>query len=149
MMTFEEFRDACFRYASEQGCENAEVYATSSDGFSVNVLNKEIIKYSVERSKGLNLRVLYAGKTGYAYTEVYEDPETLVGHAIDNAKAIENTDANPMQGACAYPEISVKPNPPSTWRKRKRSIWRFPWSGTRSRMTRASIAWDTARSIRA
>ena len=111
MMTFEQFRDACFRYALEQGCENAEVFATSSDGFSVNVLNTEIIKYAVERSKGLNLRVLFAGKSGYAYTEVYEDPEALVAHAIDNAKAIENTDANPMQGACEYPEITVKPNP--------------------------------------
>ena len=111
MMTFEQFRDACFRLALEQGCESAEVYAVSDNGFSVNVLKQEIIKYSVERSNGLNLRVLYAGKTGYAYTEVFEDPETLVAHAIDNAKAIENTDANPMQGACEYPEITVKPNP--------------------------------------
>ncbi len=110
-MTFEQFKDACFALALEKGCENAEVYATSSDGFSVNVLNAEIIKYAVERNKGLNLRVLYAGKTGYAYTEVFEDPETLVAHAIDNAKAIENTDANPMQGACEYPEIYKKPNP--------------------------------------
>ena len=110
-MTFEQFKDACFRLALEQGCESAEVYAVSDNGFSVNVLKQEIIKYSVERSNGLNLRVLYAGKTGYAYTEVFEDPETLVSHAIDNAKAIENTDANPMQGACEYPEITVKPNP--------------------------------------
>ena len=110
-MTFEQFQDACFALALEKGCESAEVYATSSDGFSVNVLNTEIIKYAVERNKGLNLRVLYAGKTGYAYTEVFEDPETLVAHAIDNAKAIENTDANPMQGACEYPEITVRPNP--------------------------------------
>ncbi len=110
-MTFEQFKDACFRLALEQGCESAEVYAVSDNGFSVNVLKQEIIKYSVERSNGLNLRVLYAGKTGYAYTEVFEDPETLVAHAIDNAKAIENTDANPMQGACEYPEITVKPNP--------------------------------------
>lgn len=111
MMTFEQYKEACFRLALEKGCESAEVYATSSDGFSVNVLKQEIIKYAVERDNGLNLRVLYAGKTGYAYTEVFEDPETLVAHAIDNAKAIENTDANPMQGACEYPEISVKPNP--------------------------------------
>ena len=111
MMTFEQYKEACFRLALEKGCESAEVYATSSDGFSVNVLKQEIIKYAVERDNGLNLRVLYAGKTGYAYTEVFEDPETLVAHAIDNAKTIENTDANPMQGACEYPEISVKPNP--------------------------------------
>ncbi len=111
MMTFEQFKDACFALALEKGCENAEVYATSSDGFSVNVLNAEIIKYAVERSKGLNLRVLFDGKTGYAYTEVFEDPESLVAHAIDNAKAIENTDESPMQGACEYPEITKKPNP--------------------------------------
>ena len=111
MMTFEQFKDACFRCATEQGCESAEVYATSSDGFSVNVLQGEIIKYSVERNNGLNLRVLYGGKSGYAYTEVLEDPEALVAHAIDNAKAIENTDENPMQGASEYPEIKVKPNP--------------------------------------
>ena len=99
MMTFEQFKDACFRIALERGCESAEVYATSSDGFSVNVLHAEIIKYAVERNKGLNLRVLFDGKTGYAYTEVFEDPESLVAHAIDNAKAIENTDVSPMQGA--------------------------------------------------
>ena len=110
-MTFEQFKTACFEHALQKGCESAEVYAVSSDGFSVNVLNREIIKYAVERNSGLNLRVLYGGKNGYAYTEKLEDPETLVDHAIDNAKAIENTDVNPMQGACAYPEITEKPNP--------------------------------------
>ncbi len=110
-MTFEQFKDACFKIALEKGCESAEVYAVASDGFSVNVLHAEIIKYAVERNKGLNLRVLFDGKTGYAYTEVFEDPESLVAHAIDNAKAIENTDESPMQGACEYPEITEKPNP--------------------------------------
>ncbi len=111
MMTFEQFKDACFRLALEQGCESAEVYAVSDNGFAVEVLNAEIDKYSVQRNNGLNLRVLYGGKSGYAYTEVFEDPQDLVAHAIDNAKAIENTDANPMQGACDYPAIEQKPNP--------------------------------------
>ena len=110
-MTFEQYKDECFRIALENGCENAEVYAASSDGFSVNVLNGEIIKYAIERNNGLNLRVLYAGKSGYAYTEVFEDAEALVRHAIDNAKAIENTDVNPMQAECEYPEIEIKDNP--------------------------------------
>lgn len=110
-MTFEEFKNALFEIALKKGCEAAEVYAASSDGFSVNVLKGEIIKYSVERNTGLNLRVLYGGKSGYAYTEVYEDAESLVDHAIDNAKVIENTDVNPMQGKCDYPDIEKKPNP--------------------------------------
>ena len=110
-MTFEQFKTACFALALEKGCESAEIYSVTSDGFSVNVLNGELDKYAVERSKGLNLRVLFDGKSGYAYTEVFEDPEVLVNHAIDNAKAIESTDENPMQGACEYPEITVRPNP--------------------------------------
>ena len=110
-MTFEQFKDACFKAALEKGCENAEIYATSSDGFSVNVLKGEVEQYSVERRSGLNLRVLIDGKSGYAYTEVLEDPEDLVRHAMDNARVIENTDVNPMQGPSEYPEITEKENP--------------------------------------
>ena len=110
-MTFEEFKNALFDSALKKGCDAAEVYAASTDGFSVNVLKGDIIKYSVERNTGLNLRVLYNGKSGYAYTEVYEDADSLVDHAIDNARVIENTDVNPMQGKCEYPEIEKKPNP--------------------------------------
>lgn len=105
-MTFEQFRDACFRLALEKGCENAEVFSITGDSFSVNVLGGELDRYSVAKDNGgLNLRVIFAGKNGYAYTEILEDPESLVDRAIDNAKAIENTDVNPMQGACEYPEI--------------------------------------------
>ncbi|MBO4385242.1 MAG: TldD/PmbA family protein [Clostridia bacterium] len=104
-MTFSEFRDILFKLALEKGCESAEVYASSSEGFSVTVLDSEINKYSVEQTNGLNLRVLVNGRNGYAYTEVFEDPEELVRHAIDNAAVIESTDVMPMQGACEYPEI--------------------------------------------
>lgn len=111
-MTFEQFRDACFRLALEKGCENAEVFSITGDSFSVNVLGGELDRYSVAKDNGgLNLRVIFAGKNGYAYTEILEDPESLVDRAIDNAKAIENTDVNPMQGACEYPEIVPPDNP--------------------------------------
>ena len=111
MMNFEDFKNACFAAAKQMGCDEAEVYATSNSGFSVNVLEGEIIKYSVENKNGLNLRVMFEGKNGYAYTEVYDDAESLVAHAVDNARVIENDDVHPMQGACSYPEIEKKPNP--------------------------------------
>ena len=110
-MTFEQFKDACFRLALEKGCDNAEIYSVSGDSFSVNVLSEELDRYSVARENGLNLRVLFDGKNGYAYTELFEDPEFLVDRAIDNAKAIETTDVNPMQDACEYPEITPPENP--------------------------------------
>ena len=83
-MTFEQFRDACFRLALEKGCENAEVFSITGDSFSVNVLGGELDRYSVAKDNGgLNLRVIFAGKNGYAYTEILEDPESLVDRAID------------------------------------------------------------------
>ena len=111
-MPVEQFRDACFRLAVEKGCENAAAFSITGDSFSVYVLGGELDRYSVAKDNGgLNLRVIFAGKNGYAYTEILEDPESLVDRAIDNAKAIENTDVNPMQGACEYPEIVPPDNP--------------------------------------
>lgn len=110
-MTFSEFRDILFKLALEKGCESAEVYASSSEGFSVTVLDSEINKYSVEKYNGLNLRVLVNGRNGYAYTEVFENPEELVRHAIDNAVSIETTDVFPMQGACVYEDIEAPDDP--------------------------------------
>lgn len=110
-MTFEQFKDTCFRLALEKGCENAEVYCRTSDYSYVKVLGGELEQYGAAKDNGLNLRVVYAGKNGYAYTEVLEDPEVLVDRAIDNARVIENVDVNPMQGACEYPEIVRPENP--------------------------------------
>lgn len=111
-MTYEQFKERCLKYAIEKGCDAAEVYAMGNNGFAVSVLEGEIIRYEVSNEGGLNLRVLYDGKNGYAYTELFEDSETLVEHAIDNAKAIDSTDVNPMQGGgIEYPSIDKTPNP--------------------------------------
>lgn len=110
-MNFDQFKDACFKLALENGCENAEVFCVTTDAFSVNVLSGDLDRYDVAKENGLNLRVIYEGKSGYAYTEVFEDPQGLVNRAIDNAKSIETTDVSPMQGKCEYPEI-VKPENP-------------------------------------
>ncbi len=111
MIGFDEFKEACFRAAKELGCDEAELYAVSDRSFSVNVLDGEIEKYSVAGNTGVNLRVMFNGKNGYAYTEAFEDAQGLAAHAVDNAKVIENDDVHPMQGACSYPEIEKKPNP--------------------------------------
>ena len=71
----------------------------------MNVLGGELDEYSVEHSFGLNLRVQFGGKAGYAYTEMLDDPKSLVLRAIDNAKAIESDDVQPMQGRCEYETV--------------------------------------------
>ena len=110
-MTFESFKEACFKAALEKGCEAAEVFLREDESFSVNVLNSEISKYTSAHAYGLNLRVVFGGKTGYAYTEVFDNADALVESAIDNARVIENNDENPMQSKCEYPTINQKQNP--------------------------------------
>ena len=51
------------------------------------------------------MRVLFGGREGYAYTECVDEPERLVGHALDNAKCIENEDEHPMQKKQIYRDV--------------------------------------------
>ena len=110
-MTFEAFRDALLAVALEKGCDAAEVYAQEASEFSVEVMEQQIDSYSVSRSLGLSVRVCLEGKNGYAYTELLEEPEALVERAMDNARANESTDEHPMQGASAYPTVTLPENP--------------------------------------
>lgn len=107
MMTFDEFKNLAFKAAAEAGCSAAEVYFTDSESFAVNVLGGELEEYSVEHSFGLNLRVKYSGRDGYAYTEMLDDPKALVERAVDNAKVSETDDDRPMQGKCEYVHIET------------------------------------------
>lgn len=111
MMSFEEFMQSCFKASKELGCDEAEIFFAAESRVMLGVRDGDLDEYGVYSESGLNLRVMYCGKNGYAYTEVFEDAETLVLHAIDNAKAIENDDIHPIQGFCAYPEVREKPNP--------------------------------------
>lgn len=111
MMDFNEFVQACFKSAKELGCDEAEVYMAADDRMEIGVNQGEVMNYCVNSECGLNLRVMYQGRNGYAYTEVFDDAESLVFHAIDNAKSIENDDVHPIQGDCSYPVVVKKPNP--------------------------------------
>lgn len=111
MMSFDEFTQACFKASKELGCDEAEAYYATDKRFMTGVLDGEVVKYNIDSERGLNLRVMYRGRIGYAYTEAFEDAESLVMHAVDNAKAVENDDVHPMQGSCVYPEITEKTHP--------------------------------------
>lgn len=101
-MEFKAFKDAAFKEALSLGCDAAEVYFTESEDFSVNMQNGELENYSVEHDFGVNFRVKVDGKDGFAYTELLDDPKPLVMKAIDNARAVETGEEQPMQGPCEY-----------------------------------------------
>lgn len=119
-MTMEEFRESAFEIALRLGCSAAETYAVEGEEFSVNVLDGEVENYESSRVFGLGLRVQKDGKNGYAYTEVTDDPETLVRRAMDNAAVIETPDEHPMQTAQTYVKVTPPYDPVSALSERER-----------------------------
>jgi len=111
-MGFDEFREKLFAAALEKGCEAAEVFYVENEKFTVRILEQETDSYSVSKSCGLSLRVKLDGRDGYAYTELFEEPEKLAERAADNARVIESGDDHPMQVRCVYPEIK-RPEAPA------------------------------------
>ena len=90
---FEKF-DKLVKLALEAGFEKAEVFATASESFSVNVYEGQIEDYRVEKRAGIALRGLMNGQMGYASTEVDEESEyaDLVARAKENAMLLESKD---------------------------------------------------------
>ncbi len=105
------FREELFRLALENGCAAAETYFEGGEEFSVSVLKGELESYKVAKEGGMNLRVEYNGKNGYAYTQSFDDPEALVLRAIDNAKVIESADVHPMLGKQTYETVEPRTTP--------------------------------------
>lgn len=82
------------RLALDAGFEKAEVFATASESFSVQVYEGAIEDYRVQRRAGIALRGLLNGQMGYASTEVDDEGEyaDLVARAKENALLLESAD---------------------------------------------------------
>lgn len=96
---FEKF-EKLVNLALEQGFEKAEVFATASDSFSVQVYEGAIEDYSVEKRVGIALRGLMNGQMGYASTEIDDESEfaDLVSRAKENALLLESADEQFIYG---------------------------------------------------
>ena len=90
---FEKF-EKLVQLALVAGFEKAEVFATASDSFSVNVYEGQIEDYRVQTRAGIALRGLLNGQIGYASTEVDDESEyvDLVARAKENAQLLESKD---------------------------------------------------------
>ncbi len=104
-MTYQEFSKQAMAYAASSGCDSCELFYASGDSFEVNANGGEIDRYSVSKEAGVSARVSIGGHEGYAYTELIDEPEKLVDHAIDNARCVESDDEHPMQTRQTYKEV--------------------------------------------
>lgn len=103
-----EFAEALLAAAKRLGCGAAEAYYASHNAFFADVQNGEPERFSVSNVRGVGLRVQVDGRDGYAYTECFDDAETLVRRAMDNARTIEDDDAHPMQTAQTYAPVAPR-----------------------------------------
>lgn len=109
-MKLEQFREQAFALALAHGCDAAETYYAAADSFEAQAQGGELDRYAVSHTAGLSLRVQLSGRNGYAYTERLNDPAELVRRAMDNARAVEDEDEHPMQGACGYRSVAQRPD---------------------------------------
>ncbi len=110
-MDFNTFKQKAFEIALDMGCDAAEIYIQKVSQTSADVLNAELKSFEASSANGANLRVVLGAKSGYAYTEEFSNPESLVKSAIDNAKIIDSADERPMQGKMQYESFEKPPCP--------------------------------------
>lgn len=98
-----------------EGVAAAELYAQSSEDFSVGLTNGELDDYSVSESGGFCLRA-DCGHIGYASSQdPAADLEPLLDTAIQNARALENEDEQTIYaGAGHYPSVPEPADDPAT-----------------------------------
>lgn len=101
MRTCNNYIKRVFEHTKEIGCEYVEIVHIKQEKTQFNILNGEIDNHIIASIEGISLSVKWKTKTGYAYTERFENPEELVMHAIDNAKYNEQ-DEEVTRGNCVY-----------------------------------------------
>ncbi|MBQ3669758.1 MAG: TldD/PmbA family protein [Clostridia bacterium] len=109
-MTRQEFIDRLFEGAKKAGIEECEAYFVNSDSFDVDILDQNINTYSVSESGGMCFRGIYAGKMGYASTEI-EDEEAidmLINGVKNNASILDTEDGESIfEGSESYPNVNT------------------------------------------
>lgn len=93
-MEFNNFKDILFKKAKEVGFDECEVYFSNRESLSITVYEKEVDKYSLNKTFGLSFRGMINGKMGYSYTEILDDKaiDMLIKNAKEGAESIDSTD---------------------------------------------------------
>ena len=108
-MDIKAFKTLVFDKAKERGFTEYEIYFAKSESFSVKVRKGQIEEYKNAAPSGLSFRGTYGERTGYAYTERFDEAAAtlLVESAKENA-IVKEEEAEPLfTGSESYPEIKT------------------------------------------
>ncbi len=94
---YEKEFDKIFQIAKDK-VDDIEIVLTESKSFSVKIEKQAIDSFNYADSKGIGVRVIKDNRTGYAYTEKFDDDsfETIVKDAVENSKTIEDIQESEM-----------------------------------------------------
>lgn len=109
-MDIREFKELVFAAGRFAGLEEMEIYAARTKELEVRAYKSEIDNHSVSDVGGVGLRARFAGKIGYAYTEILDKDsvEYLVNAVKANAEVIDSDDEIEFfAGSPSYPEVET------------------------------------------
>ncbi|MBQ9408867.1 MAG: TldD/PmbA family protein [Clostridia bacterium] len=107
-MNRQQFIDKLFAGAKKAGIEECEAYFTSGESFDVDILEGAIREYSVSDRSGMCFRGVYAGKMGYASTEIEDEEaiEMLIEGVKNNALLLGTQEHESIfAGSESYPQV--------------------------------------------
>ena len=108
-MNRQQFIEKLFAGAKSAGIEECEAYFSSGESFDVDILDGAIREYSVANRSGMCFRGVYAGKMGYASTEIEDEEaiEMLIEGVKNNALLLGTDDRESIfEGSESYPEVT-------------------------------------------
>ena len=93
-MKYIDFKNNVIKVAREKGLDEYELYYTESDQISAGAMMHELQEFTTSNDAGACFRCIFAGKMGYASTELFTEDEAIriVEAAMRNATAIESED---------------------------------------------------------
>ncbi|WP_432361714.1 TldD/PmbA family protein [Sporosarcina sp. UB5] len=106
-MNIEQLKQQLFAEGEKLEFTNLELYYENKESLTIGLYEGEVDKYDFSEVQGASVRGLYNGKTGYAYTEKFDEDSVsfLLKNAVENAELIENEPEELFTEKAEYEEI--------------------------------------------
>lgn len=106
-MSIEQLKEQLFTEGEKTGFTDLELYYEKKESLTIGLFEGEVDEYDFSDVQGAAVRGLFNGKTGYAYTENFDEDSVsfLLKNAAENAGLIENEPEELFTGKAQYEEV--------------------------------------------
>lgn len=106
-MSVEQLKERLFAEGEKLGFTDLELYYEKKESLTIGLYEGEVDKYDFSDVQGASIRGMYNGKTGYAFTEKFDEDSVafLLKNAVENAELIENEPEELFTQKAEYEEI--------------------------------------------